>query len=227
MSAMPSFVGDILAWILGLVETLGYVGLAIVVALENVFPPIPSEAILPLAGFLVGQGRMTFIGAVVASTLGSVVGALALYWLGYALGEDRVRRLIVKHGRWMLLDESDLDRSKGWFDHHGREAVFLARLAPLARSLISVPAGVAKMPLWTFVIYTTAGSGLWNAGLIAAGWALGANWTLVEQYQGYVGTAFLMLMGGAIGWFVIRRLMNGRPSQQQSEKQQTRSSASV
>ena len=221
---MPNFVGDILAWILGLVETLGYVGLAIVVALENVFPPIPSEAILPLAGFLVGQGRMTFIGAVVASTLGSVVGALVLYWLGYALGEDRVRRLIVKHGRWMLLDESDLDRSKGWFDHHGRAAVFLARLAPLARSLISVPAGVAKMPLWTFVIYTTAGSGLWNAALIAAGWALGANWTLVEQYQGYFGTAFLVLMGGAIAWFVIRRLMNGGPSQQKPEQQHSRSS---
>lgn len=216
---MPSFVGDILAWIVGLVETLGYVGLAIVVALENIFPPIPSEVILPLAGFLVGQGRMTLVGAIVASTVGAVAGALVLYWVGYALGEDRVRQLIRKHGRWMLLDEADLDRAKGWFDHHGREAVFLARLAPLARSLISVPAGVAKMPLWSFVLYTAAGSGLWNAGLIAAGWALGANWTLVEQYQGYIGTGFVTLMGAAIAWFVIRRLMNGGPSPLQSEKQ--------
>jgi membrane protein DedA with SNARE-associated domain len=215
---VPSIVGDALAWIIGLVETLGYVGLAVVVALENLFPPIPSEAILPMAGFLVGQGRMTLVGAIVASTVGSVVGALLLYWLGHALGENRVRQLIAKYGRWMLIDEEDLDRSKGWFDNHGREAVFLARLAPLARSLISVPAGVAKMPLGTFVIYTTAGSGIWNAALIAAGWALGANWQLVEKYQGYVGTAFVTLMGGAIAWFVIRRLMNGGPSSKPSKK---------
>ena len=177
--------------------------------------------ILPLAGFLVGQGRMTLFGAIVASTLGSVGGALLLYWLGYAMGEDRVRDLIKKYGRWMLVDEEDLDRSKGWFDNHGREAVFLARLAPLARSLISVPAGVAKMPLWTFVLYTTAGSGLWNAGLIAAGWALGANWQLVEQYQGYVSTGFMVLMGGAIAWFVVKRLMNGGPASKRSEQRKS------
>lgn len=223
---MPTFVGDLLAWIIGLVETLGYPGLAIVVALENVFPPIPSEAILPMAGFLVGQGRMTLLGAILASTVGSVVGALLLYWLGYALGEDRVRQLIVKYGRWMLIDEADLDRSKSWFDHHGNEAVFLSRLAPLVRSLISVPAGVAKMPLWRFTLYTAAGSGLWNAGLIAAGWALGANWSLVEKYQGYVGTGFLILMGCAIAWFAIRRLSNGGPSHQRSKKQPGASAAS-
>jgi membrane protein DedA with SNARE-associated domain len=204
-----SVIGDVLGWVVGLVETMGYIGLAIVVALENVFPPIPSEVILPLAGFLVGQGRMTLVGAIVASTAGSLLGALILYWIGYALGEDRTRALIKKHGRWALLDEEDLDRAKGWFDNHGREAVFLARLAPLARSLISVPAGVAKMPLWTFVLYTTLGSGLWNAGLIAAGWALGANWQLVEKYQGYFSTGFVVLMGLAIAWFVVRRLMHG------------------
>ena len=223
---MPSFIGDLLAWIIGLVETLGYPGLAIVVALENVFPPIPSEAILPMAGFLVGQGRMTLVGAILASTVGSVAGALLLYWLGRGLGEDRVRHLIVKYGRWMLVDESDLDRSKGWFDKHGNEAVFLSRLAPLVRSLISVPAGVAKMPIWKFTLYTAAGSGLWNAGLIAAGWALGANWSLVEKYQGYVGTAFLVIMGGAIAWFVIRRLTNGGSSHEHSEKQSRSSAAS-
>jgi membrane protein DedA with SNARE-associated domain len=221
-----SFIGDILNWIVSLVETMGYIGLAIVVALENIFPPIPSEVILPLAGFLVGQGRMTLVGAIVASTVGSLAGALALYWLGYALGEDRVRSLIKKYGRWALINEEDLDRSKGWFDNHGREAVFLARLAPLARSLISVPAGVAKMPLWTFVLYTTLGSGLWNAGLIAAGWALGANWQLVEKYQNYFSTGFVALMGLAIAWFVGKRLMNGGPSGSRSkDRKQTKASA--
>ncbi|MGE3267369.1 MAG: DedA family protein [Chloroflexota bacterium] len=207
---MPGIVGDVFNWVISLVETSGYLGLAVVVGLENVFPPIPSEAILPLAGFLVGQGRMTLVGAVGAATAGSLGGALVLYWIGYALGEKRVRTLIQRYGQWALLDEDDLDQAKGWFDHHGRAAVFLARLAPLARSLISVPAGVAKMPLVPFIIYTTVGSGIWNAVLIAAGWLLGANWGLVERYQGYFGTAFVTLMAATLVWFVARRLMNGR-----------------
>jgi membrane protein DedA with SNARE-associated domain len=217
---MPGFVGDILNWIVGLVDTMGYAGLAIVVALENVFPPIPSEVILPLAGFLVGQGRMTLVGAIVASTVGAVVGALILYWFGYALGEDRVRQLIVKYGHWALIDEEDLDRSKNWFVNHGRSAVFIGRLAPLVRSLISIPAGVAKMPVGTFVIFTAAGSGLWNTLLIGAGWALGANWQLVEKYQGYFSTGFVALMGLAVAWFVIRRLMNGGPAKRRAAKEQ-------
>ena len=205
-----SWIGDLLNWVVGLVETLGYPGLAIVVALENLFPPIPSEAVLPLAGYLVSQGRMTLWGAVLASTVGSVVGALLLYWLGAAWGEDRVRRLVKKHGRWLTIDEEDLDRSQEWFEHHGRLAVFLARLAPLTRSLISIPAGVARMPLMPFLLYTTLGSGLWNAVLIGAGVLLGANWTLVEQYQSILGTVVLGAIVLAIAWFIGRRVISGK-----------------
>src|SRR5262245_6546633 len=200
-STVPSFVGDALNWAVGLVETLGYPGLAIVVALENVFPPIPSEAVLPLAGYLVSQGRMTLWGAVLASTVGSVAGALVLYWLGAAWGERRVRRLVKGYGRWLAIDEGDLDRAQAWFEHHGRVAVFSARLAPLTRSLISVPAGVARMPMGPFLLYTTVGSGIWNAVLIGAGWLLGANWGLVERYQSMLGTAVVGLLVLAIGWF--------------------------
>ena len=206
---MPSFVGDALNWIVGLVEALGYLGLAIVVALENVFPPIPSEAVLPLAGYLVSQGRMTLWGAILASTVGSVAGAVILYWLGYAWGEQRVRALVKAYGRWLAIGEDDLDRAQQWFERHGRTAVFVARLAPLTRSLISIPAGVARMPLGPFLVYTTLGSGIWNALLIGAGWLLGANWGLVERYQSMLGTAVVVLLVGAVVWFVGRRLLAG------------------
>jgi membrane protein DedA with SNARE-associated domain len=214
---VPSFVGDALSWIVGLVETLGYPGLAIVVALENVFPPIPSEAVLPLAGYLVSQGRMTLWGAVLASTVGSVLGALVLYWLGYAWGEDRVRALVKAHGRWLAIDEDDLDRSQRWFERHGRAAVFIARLAPLTRSLISVPAGVARMPLGPFLVYTTLGSGIWNAVLIGAGVLLGANWALVEKYQSILGAAVVVVLVGAVAWFVGRRLLMGKSDRLRTE----------
>jgi membrane protein DedA with SNARE-associated domain len=206
---MPGFINDAMSWVVGLVETLGYPGLAIVVALENVFPPIPSEAVLPLAGYLVSQGRMTLWGAVLASTVGSVAGALVLYWLGAAWGQDRVRRLVQKYGRWLAVDEGDLDRSQAWFERHGRSAVFLARLAPLTRSLISIPAGVARMPIGPFLLYTTLGSGIWNAILIGAGWLLGANWSLVEKYQGYVGTGVVVLIVVLIVAFIGRRVLSG------------------
>lgn len=205
-----------LNWVVGLVETLGYPGLAIVVALENVFPPIPSEAVLPLAGYLVSQGRMTLWGAVLASTAGSVAGALVLYWLGYAWGERRVRALVKAHGRWLTIDEDDLDRSQEWFEDHGRMAVFIARLAPLTRSLISIPAGVEKMPLGPFLLYTTLGSGIWNAVLIGAGVLLGTNWQLVERYQSILGMAVMSLLVLAVVWFVGRRLLAGGKEQRRS-----------
>lgn len=208
------FLSDAMNWVLSLVDTLGYPGLAIVVALENLFPPIPSEAVLPLAGFLVFEGRMTLIGAIVASTVGSVVGALILYWVGYAAGEDRVRAFVKKYGRWFQVDEKDLDRSQEWFKRHGRSAVFFGRLAPLIRSIISVPAGMTKVPLGTFILYTTLGSGLWNALLIGAGMALGASWGLVEEYQSIFSKVVVAIMAIGLVWFFGRRFLSGHSRKQ-------------
>lgn len=212
---MLDFLGDTLGWVTLIIEKLGYIGVAFVLALESVFPPIPSEAVLPLTGFLVSQGRMNFVAALIAATIGSVVGALILYWFGYAWGEERIRQFVKRYGRWMLLTEEDLDRSQAWFDHHGKVAVLVGRLAPLVRSLVSIPAGVTRMPLLTFTIYTTIGSALWNAVLIGAGWALGASWTHVQQYQQYFGYGVLAAIGLAIAWFVWRRLGSSSDSRAQ------------
>ena len=207
---MSGIFGDVGAWVVNAIEAFGYVGLALIVALENIFPPIPSEVVLPMAGFLASQGRMALAGAVVAATVGSLLGALVLYWVGYALGPDRSRSFVHKYGRWAMISEDDLDKAQAWFDDHGRAAVFFGRLAPLVRSLISLPAGVARMSLVPFVIYTTLGSGLWNGVLIGGGWLLGDNWELVSGYQKYFGYAVVAILVGLVAWFFGKRLMRGR-----------------
>jgi len=211
---MSGIFGDVGTWVVTVIDAFGYVGLALVVALENIFPPIPSELVLPLAGFLAAQGRMTIVGAVVAATVGSLLGALVLYWIGYALGPDRSHALVKKYGRWVMISEDDLDKAQSWFDNHGRSAVFFGRLAPLVRSLISLPAGVARMSIVPFVIYTTLGSGLWNGVLIGGGWLLGDNWELVSGYQKYFGYAVVAILVGLILWLFGKRLLHGRVASQ-------------
>lgn len=192
------------------VYSLGYFGLFFLIALENLLPPIPSEVILPLAGFLVGQGRFSFWAVLVAATIGSVSGALILYWLGRQLGEERLRRFVRRFGRFLLLDESDLDRAAWWFDRYGGAVVFFGRLVPGVRSFISVPAGIERMPLLRFTVYTVGGSTLWNAVLVGFGWVLGDQWALVRQYAQWLQYALLMAAVAGIAWFLWRRLGNRR-----------------
>lgn len=198
--------GGLAQWIIEVVETLGYLGLAALIALENLFPPLPSELILPLAGFLTGRGEMSFPLAIAAATVGSVSGAVVLYGLGAAVGEERLRRWVRAHGRWVLMSEGDLDRSHDWFERHGGTAVFFGRLIPGIRSFISIPAGVEKMPLWRFCLLTTAGSTLWNTALIAAGWILGDQWQRVRAYTSVIEYVVLALLLVAIGAFISRRV---------------------
>jgi membrane protein DedA with SNARE-associated domain len=169
-------------WVTGVIEALGYPGLTILVALESVFPPIPSEVILPLAGFLTGQGRFSFLLVMIATTLGSLIGALLLYGLGAAVGPRRVWRLVETYGKWALLTTDDLRRAEEWFDRYGTIAVFTGRLVPIVRSLVSIPAGYRRMPLGQFVLLTVAGSAFWNGVLVSLGWVFGENWHAIEQY---------------------------------------------
>jgi membrane protein DedA with SNARE-associated domain len=193
MSDLIPGLSGIASWVTDVVEKLGYLGLFLMIALENVFPPIPSEVVLPLAGFLTGQGRMWYPGAVLAATAGSLLGALILYYAGYYFGEHRVRWLVRKYGKWAMVSEADIDKADHWFDHYQREAVLIGRLFPVVRSLISIPAGIRKMRLDKFLIYTAIGSAVWNSVLIGIGWILGDNWDAVEQYVGYL--QYLVIFG--------------------------------
>ena len=200
-------------WITTIVDTLGYVGVAALVALENVFPPIPSELILPLAGFETSQGDFNYFVMVLAATVGSVVGALILYYVASYFGEHRVRWLVRKYGKWFQVRESDIDRSDDWFDRYSSWAVLVCRCVPLVRSLVSIPAGFRRMPMGRFVVLTAIGSGIWNAVLIGAGWALGDNWNLVEDYVGYFQYVVIAVILILVIWFFWKRLGPGRRSE--------------
>ena len=168
-------------WVLSIIEGWGYPGIFALMLLENVFPPIPSEVIMPLAGYLCGTGALSFVPAVLAGTLGSVLGTSFWFWLGWKVGSDRLKRWAGRHGRWMTVSPSDIDKAQAWFDRHGGAAVLIGRMIPTVRTLISVPAGVARMPLGRFLGFTIAGSLLWTLILTTAGLALEANYHRVAD----------------------------------------------
>jgi len=197
-------------WVTSVVETLGYGGVAFLVALENLFPPIPSEVVLPLAGFVSAGGDASLVGMVIAATIGSMVGAFILYAISAAIGPVRLRALVVRYGRWFGLDEADLDKTEGWFDRRASLAVLLCRCVPLMRSLVSIPAGFRRMPLAPFTLFTLIGSLVWNVLLIGAGYLLGEQWHRVEQPLELFQRLVLVVIGLAVVWFVWRRIVRPR-----------------
>ncbi|MGW7534508.1 DedA family protein [Amycolatopsis sp. NPDC054798] len=190
-------------WAVGLMDSLGGVGAAIVVGLDNLFPPIPSELVLPLAGFSASRGTFSLAGALFWTTLGSLAGAVIVYWLGALLGRDRCRALL---SRLPLMDVTDFDRTEAWFTRHGGKAVFLGRMVPIFRSLISLPAGVERMPFGRFLLLTTAGSLLWNTAFVVAGYLLGESWSLVDRYASVFQYLVLAAVAVAVGLFVAVRV---------------------
>ena len=182
------------AWVADVIQASGYPGVALLMFAENLFPPIPSEVILPLAGFLVYQGELRFVPALVVATVGSLAGALVLY----ALGRWGGRTLVLRYGRLLRVRESDLDRADAWFDRYGEAVVLLGRMVPGVRSLVSIPAGLAEMPVKRFVVLTVLGSGAWNTLLIGAGWQLGENWSRLSGVVGSVSNAVLAILAVAV-----------------------------
>lgn len=213
-AAAEAPVGGVAGWAAGLMETLGGPGAGLAIALENLFPPLPSEVILPLAGFTASQGRMDVFSAVAWTTAGSVVGALALYLLGALLGRER---LIAVASRLPLVKVADVERTEAWFLRHGTKAVFFGRFIPIFRSLISIPAGVERMRLPVFLALTAAGSLIWNTVFISGGYALGARWHEVTDLVSLYSKAILVIVGLAVlGFLAVRALRSGRGQRRRS-----------
>jgi membrane protein DedA with SNARE-associated domain len=184
-------------------EALGAVGVGLAILLETVVPPIPSEVVLPLAGYLAQTGRMELLAALLAATAGSLLGAALLYQLGRWLGPERSRRWLA---RLPLVDPADVEKAFAAFERRGRAAVLLGRLVPVVRSFISVPAGVVAMPWAQFLLYTAIGSALWNGALIGAGVALGTRYDLVERYVGLLDLVLVAAVVGGLVWVVVRHV---------------------
>jgi membrane protein DedA with SNARE-associated domain len=199
--------GGLTGWIASVIDSLGEVGVGLLVALENIVPPIPSEIVLSLAGYLAHEGRMNVVLVWIAATTGSVVGALALYWLGYALGEDRLKRWLDKIP---LVDADDLNTADRWFERHARSAVLLGRCAPVVRSLVSIPAGANHMRIGLFTLLTAIGSGVWNLIFVGGGYALGSRYSTLEQYSNYFDYAIYALLVIMVASWMVKKVRKRR-----------------
>ena len=189
-------------WAVDVISALGAIGIGALTLLENLFPPIPSEVVLPLGGYLVGRGEMPFVLALVAATLGAVIGAVLLYGAGRAWGQDRVNRML---GKLPLVEPQDLDKGEDWFERHGQASVLLGRFVPGVRSLVSLPAGFQRMPFWRFFTLTLIGTVGWNAALIAAGYLLGSQWKTIGEYSDYLNYAVYAVIALLLIRFVWKR----------------------
>jgi membrane protein DedA with SNARE-associated domain len=193
-------------WITNTMNSLGYLGIGFLMFMENLFPPIPSELIMPLAGFTVSKGNMNFQYAVLAGVIGTLLGAFPWYYAGKLLGEARLRSLFDRYGRWLGLSGKDIDQANRWFYRHGGKAVLLCRLVPGVRTVISLPAGISAMPMGAFLFYSAIGTTLWVGLLTYAGLQLGDHYDLVEEYLGPVSKIVLGgLLLAFIGWVLWRK----------------------
>ena len=198
-----SWLSALADWAVSLMDVIGPAGAGIAIAMENLFPPLPSEVILPLAGLAASRGSFSLVEALVWTTAGSVMGALLLYGLGAWLGIARLRAIAVKVP---LLRADDIDRTVAWFGRHGGKAVFFGRMIPIFRSLISIPAGITRMPVWRFALLTAAGSLIWNSIFVMSGYFLGESWHIVERYADVLQYVVIAVALAAAAWFVAVRV---------------------
>jgi membrane protein DedA with SNARE-associated domain len=188
-------------WVVQAVRTLGYAGIALLMCLENLFPPIPSELIMPLAGVLAADGDLSLYGVIIAGSIGSLAGQSAWFTLGRRLGERRIRSAAARHGRWLAVSPDDLDRARDWLTRHGALALIIGRLVPTVRTLISLPAGMAGISWGQFLGYSAIGTTAWTAGLAVAGYVLQSRFTRIREVMGPVSAVVLAVL---LGWYLWR-----------------------
>lgn len=186
-------------WITDVMEQFGYLGIFLMLALENIFPPIPSEVILPFGGFMTISSGLTIPGVLIASTAGSLLGAVILYWIGRLLDVGRMERIVDRWGKWIRIKKSDIRRADAWVDKYGYWTVLFCRMVPLVRSLISIPAGMSGMKFGLFMLFTTIGTLGWNTLLILLGAALGESWEEIGVYMNaYSNVVYVLIAGGIV-----------------------------
>jgi len=201
-----NILGALANFAINLVSNLGYPGIVLAMALENIFPPIPSEVIMPLAGYLTTTGRFNFYLTVAAGVLGSLIGAVVLYYVGIWLGDQRLRKFLDHYGRLLMTTTKDLDAAEKWFNHHGEKSVFLCRMVPIVRSVISVPAGLVKMRIRRFMFLTALGTFLWTTFEAIMGVALGKNWYLIGPVMKKFDFLVVGVFGALVVYYVFRKL---------------------
>jgi membrane protein DedA with SNARE-associated domain len=203
---MGGLLADVVRWVFDVVHSFGYVGVFVLILAGSLFLPVPTELTLPLIGFLVGHGRLSFVPVLLTATAARLSASLILYAVGLRIREARLRRLIKRFERSKLLFVSDLEGASGVFERHGGKAILVGHLIPGVGALVSVPAGLKRMPLrWRFLGYTILGCTLWNGTLIGLGWALGSRWRIVELYASFAALAVLTLLILGSLWFLWRR----------------------
>ena len=190
-------------WITQFMEQYGYLGVFLMIALENIFPPIPSEIILPFGGFMTTYTSMTVTGVVIASTAGSVVGAVILYGIGLLLDVERLEKIIDRFGHILRITKEDIHKADAWFDKYGIWTVLFCRMVPLIRSLISIPAGMSNMKFWLFLVFTTVGTLIWNIILVSVGAALGDNWDRITEFMDVYSNIAYAIIGIGIIIFLV------------------------
>ena len=203
---MGGVLTDLVRWVIDVVHSLGYVGVFVLILAGSLYLPVPTELTLPLFGFLIGNGRLSFVPVLLAATAARVCAALVLYAVGFRIKEARLRRVTKHVERSKLLFVSDLETASAVFERHGGKAILVGHLIPGVGALVSVPAGLKRMPVrWRFLGYTILGCSIWNASLISLGWALGGRWRIVEVFTSFVGAAVLVLFIIVTAWFFWRR----------------------
>ena len=203
---------NIVDWAVETIDRFGSLGVALLIFLENVFPPIPSEVILPLAGVTAAGPNNSYAGMLIASIIGSVTGAWLLYGLGRLLGPERLRWAFI---HLPLLNVDDYDRTVDWMDKHGQKGIFFGRMVPGVRSLISIPAGLYKMPFWMFTLLTALGSAIWNTIFVTFGYTLGNNWTVIEPYTDVISKIVYAIIAIAIVWTLIKLIRREKRRKEQ------------